>query len=40
MKGHIQKRGKNSWRLKFDAGLNPLTGDRKIQYKTFRGTKR
>jgi hypothetical protein len=21
MKGHIQQRGKNSWRLKFDAGL-------------------
>jgi hypothetical protein len=20
MKGHIQQRGKNSWRLKFDAG--------------------
>lgn len=39
MKGHIQPRGKNSWRLKFDAGRD-AGGKRKIQYITFRGTKR
>lgn len=40
MKGHIQQRGKNSWRLKFDAGRDEKTGQRKVQYHTFRGTKR
>src|SRR5882724_4061573 len=40
MKGHIQQRGKNSFRLKFDAGRDEKTGERKIQYRTFRGTKR
>jgi integrase len=40
MKGHIQQRGKNSWRLKFDAGRDEKTGRRKTQFHTFRGTKR
>ena len=40
MKGHIQQRGKNSFRLKFDAGRDGETGKRNIQYETFRGTKR
>ena len=40
MKGHIRPRGKKSWELKFDAGRNPATGERKIQYHSFRGTKR
>lgn len=39
MKGHIQQRGKDLWRLKFDAGRDN-GGKRKIQYVTFRGTKR
>lgn len=39
MSGHIQRRGKNSWRLKFDAERDPITGLRKIQYQTFRGTR-
>jgi integrase len=39
MKGHIRKRGKNSWRLKFDASRD-ANGKRKIQYHTFRGSKR
>jgi hypothetical protein len=39
MKGNITRRGKNSFRLKFDAG-NDANGKRKIQYHTFRGTKR
>jgi integrase len=40
MKGHIQQRGKDSWRLKFDAGRHEKTGKRKTQFVTFRGTKR
>jgi integrase len=40
MKGHIQQRGKNSFRLKFDAGRDEKTGERKTQFHTFRGTKR
>src|SRR5262245_16835197 len=40
MKGHIRQRGKRSWELKFDAGRDPVTGERKIQYHSFRGTKR
>ena len=39
MSGHIQKRGKNSWRLKFDAERDPSSGKRKVQYQTFRGTR-
>lgn len=39
MRGNITKRGRNSWRLKFDASRD-AAGKRKIQYHTFRGTKR
>jgi integrase len=38
--GHIRARGRNSWELKFDAGRDPATGRRKIQYVSFKGTKR
>src|SRR5688572_27182761 len=39
--GHIRPRGKNSWELKFESGpRDPVTGKRKIQYVSFRGTKR
>jgi integrase len=38
MKGNITRRGHSSWRLKFDIGRE--AGNRKIQYHTFRGTKR
>ena len=38
--GHIQRRGSNSWRLKFDLGRDPATGRRSTRYVTFRGTKR
>jgi integrase len=38
--GHIRQRGKTSWELKFEAGRDPATGRRKIQYASFRGTKR
>ena len=40
MRGHIQRRGENSWRLKFDLGRDPATGRRVTRYATFRGTKR
>src|SRR5262245_7000857 len=40
MKGHIQQRGKNSWRLKFDVGRDERTGKRKTRFHTFHGTKR
>jgi integrase len=40
MKGHIRQRGKHSFELKFDAGRDPTTGKRKIQYASFKGTKR
>ena len=40
MKGHIQQRGKNSYRLKFDAGRDEKTGERQTQFVTFRGSKR
>ncbi len=40
MKGTVTKRGKTSWRLKFDLAPDPAAGERRTTYKTFRGTKR
>src|SRR6266702_1958139 len=41
MTGNITRRGKNSWRLKFEAGdRDPVTGKRMTRYVTARGTKR
>ena len=40
MKGHIRRRGEQSWELKFDAGRDPIGGARKIAYHSFKGTKR
>jgi integrase len=40
MSGHIRRRGENSWELKFDTGIDPVTGKRKIRYHSFKGTKR
>ena len=40
MKGHLQQRGPNRWRLKFDVGRDPGTGKRVIRYSTVHGTKR
>lgn len=39
MKGSITRRGKNSWRIKFDLGTDPVTGKRQTRFHTFRGTK-
>lgn len=38
--GHVRPRGKGSWELKFDAERDPATGKRKIQYASFKGTKK
>jgi integrase len=38
--GHIRQRGKRSWELKLEGPRDPATGRRKIQYASFRGTKR
>ena len=40
MRGHIQRRGTKSWRLKWDLGRDPITGARRPRQKTVRGTKR
>ena len=40
MSGHIRRRGRQSWELKFDARRDENTGKRSIQYHTFRGTKK
>ena len=40
MSGHIRRRGKNSFELKFDIGADPLTGERRTRTQTFKGSKR
>lgn len=40
MVGHIRRRGKRSWEIKFDLGQDPLTGRRRIRYASFKGGKR
>jgi integrase len=40
MKGHIRRRGENSFELKFDAGIDPRTGKRITKYASFKGSKR
>jgi integrase len=39
-KGHIRARGPGAWELKYDAGIDPVTGRRVTKYKTVRGAKR
>jgi integrase len=38
--GHIQRRGKTSFRIKVDLEANERTGERKTYYETVRGTKK
>ena len=38
--GHIRRRGKSSWELKFDLGRDPLIDKRITKYKSVRGTKK
>src|SRR5262245_57413232 len=40
MTGHIRRRGKNSWELKFDAGRDAGTGKRVTRYHSVKGTRR
>ncbi len=40
MRGNITRRGKSSWRIKFDIGIDPVTGERSTQWETVRGTKK
>jgi integrase len=37
MRGNITRRGKSSWRLKFDIGNDPVSGKRRTRYVTVRG---
>ena len=37
MRGNITRRGKASWRIKFDAEPDTVTGDRRIHYVTVKG---
>src|SRR5262245_24004205 len=39
-RGNITRRGKQSWRLKFDIGCDPATGQRQTRLVTVRGTRR
>lgn len=39
MSGNITRRGKHSFRLKFEGERDPVTGKRKIYYETFRGSR-
>lgn len=40
MRGHVRRRGKQSWELKFDGEPDSLTGKRRIRYHSFKGTRR
>lgn len=40
MRGHIQRRGQRSWRLKWDLGKDHVTGKRLTKQKTVTGSKR
>jgi integrase len=38
-RGNVTRRGRNSWRIKFDLGTDPVTGKRLTRFVTVRGTK-
>jgi integrase len=40
MKGHVRRRGENSFELKYEAGIDPRTGRRVTKYASFKGSKR
>jgi len=40
MRGHLRRRGENSWEIKFDLDRDPVTGKRQTRYHSFKGTKR
>lgn len=40
MRGHIRKRAKNSWTLVVERGRDPVTGKRRQQWKSIKGSKK
>jgi integrase len=40
MRGHIHKRGKSSWRIKFDLEPDPVSGKRRYHVETVRGLRK
>lgn len=38
--GNITRRGKSSWRIKYEIGRDPVTGERQTRFLTVRGTKK
>jgi integrase len=40
MRGHIRRRGERSWEIKFDLGIDPVTGKRAIRYQSVKGTRK
>jgi integrase len=40
MRGNITRRGKSSWRIKFDTEPDAVTGERRIRYVTVKGSRR
>ena len=38
MKGHIRRRGENSFELKYEAGIDPRTGKRITKYASVKGS--
>ncbi|MFN3650035.1 MAG: tyrosine-type recombinase/integrase [Armatimonadota bacterium] len=40
MSGHVRPRGKDTWLITLELGVDPVTGNRKRAYHTFRGPKR
>jgi integrase len=40
MKGHIRRRGENSFELKYEAGIDPRTGKRITKYASVKGSKK
>ena len=40
MSGHIRRRGKASWELKYELPADPVTGKRRSKYESFKGTKK
>jgi len=40
MRGHIRRRGRRSWELKYELGTDPRTGRRVTKFVSFKGSKR
>src|SRR5262245_34775957 len=39
-RGHIRRRGKKSWEIKFDGDRDSASGKRRIYYRSFKGTRK